>query len=66
MAKPSMVKAPERNIVKTHVLAIDHGNITAKDVRLFAQVMKTASRDGFALSTDDLASLLMLESWQGI
>lgn len=62
MAKPSVLKAPERNLVKTHVLAIDHDNITAKDVRLFAQVERTATRDGLnPMSTDE-----MLEGWQGI
>lgn len=73
MAKPSVVKAPERNLVKTNVLAIHHGNITAKDARLFAQVVRTASRYGSALSTDGLVSLLewmstdeLPEGWQGI
>ncbi|CAM9165819.1 unnamed protein product [Scytosiphon promiscuus] len=37
VSKPSVAKKSDRNLIKTNVLAIHHGNITAKDNRLFAQ-----------------------------
>ncbi|CAM9375812.1 unnamed protein product, partial [Sphacelaria rigidula] len=37
VSKPSVAKTSDRNLIKTNALAIHHGNITAKDVRLFAQ-----------------------------
>lgn len=38
VSKPSVAKTSDRDLIKTNVLAIHHGNITAKDTRLFAQV----------------------------
>ncbi|CAM9874704.1 unnamed protein product [Pylaiella littoralis] len=37
VSKPSVAKTSDRDLIKTNVLAIHHGNITAKDTRLFAQ-----------------------------
>ncbi|CAM9777809.1 unnamed protein product, partial [Choristocarpus tenellus] len=37
VSKPSVAKKSDRDLVKTNVLAIQNGNITAKDARLFAQ-----------------------------
>lgn len=44
VSKPSVAKTSDRNLIKTNALAIHHGNITAKDVRLFAQVGARAMR----------------------
>lgn len=41
VSKPSVAKTSDRNLIKTNVLAIHYGNITAKDARLFAQVNQT-------------------------
>lgn len=38
VSKPSAAKKSDRDLIKTNVMAIHHGNITAKDTRLFAQV----------------------------
>ncbi|CAM9958547.1 unnamed protein product [Ascophyllum nodosum] len=38
--KKSASKTSDRNLIKTNVLAIDCGNITAKDMRLFAQASR--------------------------
>eukprot|EP00752_Nemacystus_decipiens_P018606 g16681.t1 len=37
VSKPSVAKTSDRDLIKTNVLAIHHGNITSKDTRLFAQ-----------------------------
>ncbi|CAM9144386.1 unnamed protein product [Ectocarpus sp. 4 AP-2014] len=37
VSKPSVAKSSDRNLIKTNVMAIHYGNITAKDNRLFAQ-----------------------------
>ncbi|CAM9131435.1 unnamed protein product, partial [Discosporangium mesarthrocarpum] len=37
VSKPSAAKTSDRDLVKTNVLAVQNGNITAKDARLFAQ-----------------------------
>ncbi|CAB1103331.1 unnamed protein product [Ectocarpus sp. CCAP 1310/34] len=39
VSKPSVAKSSDRNLIKTNVMAIHYGNITAKDNRLFAQVL---------------------------
>ncbi|CAM9123403.1 unnamed protein product, partial [Laminaria digitata] len=37
VSKPSAAKTSDRNMIKTNALAVHYGNITSKDVRLFAQ-----------------------------
>ena len=41
VSKPSAAKTSDRNLIKTNALAVHYGNITSKDVRLFAQVQSS-------------------------
>lgn len=47
VSKPSVARASDRDLIKTNVMAIQHGNITAKDTRLFAQVPSNVVTSSF-------------------
>lgn len=62
VSKPPVAKKSDRNMIKTNVLAVHHGNITAKDARLFAQVTKPSFASFFYSINISSASMWQLLS----